>query len=132
MNNSHMSNLTENYSRTARVLHLQAISFRIVSIEPNSQLQVRASETAQLKAVSDIASVFPCFNPAIPVQFGNSYSEGWEKIPTEEELLHNMCLTQQPPSLSVQSLTDDQGHRGGSNQEELEEKDPEGVLEKGN
>lgn len=35
-----MSNLTENYSRIARVMHLQAISFRIVSMKLNSQPQV--------------------------------------------------------------------------------------------
>lgn len=35
-----MSNLTEKYSRTARVMHLEAIRFRIVSIKLNSQPQV--------------------------------------------------------------------------------------------
>lgn len=35
-----MSDLTEKYSRTARVMHLEAISFRIASIKLNSQPQV--------------------------------------------------------------------------------------------
>lgn len=68
-----MSNLTEKYARTTTVLCLQAISFKLVSIKLNSQLQVTVSETFQLKAVSDIGSVFPCFNSAVPVEFGNSF-----------------------------------------------------------
>lgn len=112
-------------------MHLQAISFKIVSIKLNSHLHVTVSETFQLKAVPDTASVFPGFN-SIPVESGNSYFWGLEENPyRRKDASQRMPYT--APSLPLRAVTvrDDQGHGGGSNQGQPEKKDPEGVLEKG-
>lgn len=114
MNNFHMSVLTENYARAARVLHLQAISFRTVSIEMNLELQVTISESFQLKAGSEIASVFPCFNSAIPVEFGISCFWGLEENPCRrrDASQHLPYIAASLP-LNTVTLAGDQSHRGG-------------------
>lgn len=127
-NNSYMSNLTENYARTTTVLCLQAISFRILSIKLNSQLQVTVSETFQLKAVSEIGSVFLCFDSAVPVEFGNSSFWGLEENPYRRRDASQQMPYTAATLLSAQSLSQWPSHRGGSNQQQLEEKEPKKNL----